>query len=447
MAQPICKYIDLFSGLGGIRIGLEQALSEKGLPGSCVFTAEIKESAIKAHNHNFKDENIKYTDITAVDTDSIPSFNILLGGFPCQAFSYAGKQRGFSDTRGTLFFDVGRILQSKLKDVDGFLLENVEGLITHDRVDKSKPIGRTLETILEILTNQLEFNVSYAVLDASDFGVAQARKRVYIVGCKKKYGKIDLTFEKFPSITVGQCLDNGLPLLDNQFTKKLLSYYSVSDLQGKFIKDKRGGDSNIHSWDFDFKGPVSNEQKDLLNRLFRFRRRKYWADIIGIDWMDGMPLTTDQIRSFFDSDNLQEMLDDLVEKKYLVYEHPKKKIIHETENGSYSERVPDETKPKGYNIVSGKLTFEFSHILNNQAVSPTIVAMDMNTLGVVDGDGLRHLSYKEGLRLFGYPEWYSLDCFDSSAKGAKAVYDLLGNSVCVPVIKQVCLKLLSAIYG
>lgn len=447
MARPICKYIDLFSGLGGIRIGLEQALSEKGLAGRCVFTAEIKESAIKAHNYNFKGEKIEYTDITTVNTSTIPSFNILLGGFPCQAFSYAGKQRGFSDTRGTLFFDVERILQSKLKNVDGFLLENVEGLITHDRVDKSKPIGRTLETILDVLSNQLGFNVSFALLDASDFGVAQARKRVYIVGCKKKYGKVNLSFEKLTPITVGQCLDTGLPLLDNQFTKKLLYYYSVSDLQGKFLKDKRGGNSNIHSWDFDFKGPVSKDQKELLNLLFRFRRRKYWADIIGIDWMDGMPLTTEQIRTFFDRINLQEMLDDLLQKKYLVYEHPKKKIVHKTTNGTYSERVPDETKPKGYNIVSGKLTFEFSHILDNQGVSPTIVAMDMNTLGVVDGEGLRHLSYKEGLRLFGYPEWYSLECFDSSNKDAKAVYDLLGNSVCVPVIKQVCLRLLSTIYG
>lgn len=446
MAEKVCRYIDLFSGLGGIRLGLEQALAEKKIPGKCVFTSEIKESALIAHNYNFPEEHIEPTDITAVNSNDIPKFNILLGGFPCQAFSYAGKQRGFSDTRGTLFFEVARILEDHLSNVDGFILENVEGLITHDRIDKTKPIGRTLETIIDVLKT-LGFNASYILLDASEFGVAQARKRVYIVGCKKKFGNVDLQFPEILKAKVGDCLEHNKPLLQNDFTNKLLSHFTIEQLQGKFLKDKRGGESNIHSWDFEYRGAVSVQQKELLNLLFKYRRRKSWASIIGIDWMDGMPLTTEQIRTFYDSENLQEMLDDLVNKKYLVFEHPKKKVVHTTESGSYSERIPDDTLPKGYNIVAGKLTFEFSHILNNESVAPTIVAMDMNTLGVVDGNGLRHLTYREGLRLFGYPESYSLDCFDNSSKGTKAAYDLLGNTVCVPVIKQVALKLLSAIYG
>lgn len=447
MPNITCKYIDLFSGLGGIRLGLEQALSEKGIQGECVFTSEIKPTALVAHNYNFPNEIVKATDITTVKSSDIPTFSILLGGFPCQAFSYAGKQRGFNDTRGTLFFEIERILRDHISNVDGFILENVEGLITHDRINKSSKIGRTLETILDVLNKSLGFNADYVLLDASKFGVAQARKRVYIVGCRKKFGKVDLSFPEFPAKTVGDCLEQNLPLLKNDFSKKLLSHFSVDYLQGKFLKDKRGGSLNIHSWDFEFRGKVSKQQKELLNLLFKHRRRKSWAEAIGIDWMDGMPLTTEQIRTFFNVPNLQKLLDDLTDKKYLVLEHPKKKIIHKTSTGEYSERVPDETLPKGYNIVSGKLTFEFSHILDNKSVAPTIVAMDMNTLGVVDGNGLRHLSYREGLRLFGYPETYSLDCFDNSNKGTKAVYDLLGNSVCVPVIKQIALKLLTAIYG
>lgn len=233
---------------------------------------------------------------------------------------------------------------------------------------------------------------------------------------------------------------------DTKFTKLLLSYYSPKKLQGKFLKDKRGGKANIHSWDFDYKGKTSKEQKELLNKLFKQRRRKVWAKIIGIDWMDGMPLTTEQIRTFFDVPNLQGLLDDLVEKKYLVLEHPKKKVTTITDGGSYSERVYDETKPKGYNIVTGKLSFPISHILDNKGQAPTIVAMDMNNLGVADGKGIRRLTLREGLRLFGYPEDYSLDFYSHDSKGIRLGYDLLGNSVCVPVIKAVANRLLTQIY-
>lgn len=231
--------------------------------------------------------------------------------------------------------------------------------------------------------------------------------------------------------------------MSSNFTKLLLEHYSVEELEGKFLKDKRGGSLNIHSWDFDYKGKVSQKQKELLNLLFKQRRRHAWAEKIGIEWMDGMPLTTKQISTFFNDKNLQSMLDDLVEKNYLVLEHPKRKIYH-NENGSiYSERVPDDSLPKGYNIVTGKLSFPISHILPSKGIAPTIVAMDMNTLGVIDGKGIRHLTLAEGLRLFGYPSWYNLEDFSHSSRDIKLGYDLLGNSVCVPVIKAVATVLLS----
>lgn len=105
------EFIDLFAGLGGIRIGFTQAAQELGLETRCVFTSEIKDAALKALNHNFPGENITKRDITRVNSSEIPYFNILLGGFPCQAFSFAGKQKGFLDTRGTLFFEIERILK------------------------------------------------------------------------------------------------------------------------------------------------------------------------------------------------------------------------------------------------------------------------------------------------------------------------------------------------
>jgi DNA (cytosine-5)-methyltransferase 1 len=440
------RYIDLFAGLGGIRLGLEQALADLGMDGECVFTSEIKETAIRAYNYNFPDKKIEVTDVKKVECEEITPFNILLGGFPCQAFSNAGSRKGFVDTRGTSFFDIQRILEAHIAHVDGFILENVEGLVTHDKINKSDSIGRTLTIIMDVLNNQLDFNAKYYVLNSADFGVAQKRKRVYIVGCRKRYGDIDFTFQTENHVGVGNLLEHGLPTIDNDFSHRLLAIRPANRLNGVKLKDKRGGETNIHSWELEIKGPVSEKQKRLLNILLCERRKKKWAKIIGIDWMDGMPLTTEQIRSFFDVNNLQKLLDDLTEKKYLFLEHPKQLVIHKEEDGStWTERVPDFQKPKGYNILTGKLSFEISSFLNVNEPSNTLVAMDMGTIGVVDGDGIRHLTLREGLRLFGYPDSYSLEMFENE-KEREIGYDLIGNSVCVPVIREVAKKLLNKMY-
>lgn len=193
---------------------------------------------------------------------------------------------------------------------------------------------------------------------------------------------------------------------------------------GKSIKDKRGGENNIHSWDIELKGHTTEQERLLLNAILKERRKKHWAEEIGIKWMDGMPLTYKQIRTFFDVPNLKKMLNDLTKKGYLTLEHPKQQV-----NGI---RVFDESKPKGYNIVSGKLSFEFTKILNPNELAPTLVAMDVSRLGVVDGNGLRKLTIREGQRLCGYPENYDLSFLKENE-----AFDLLGNTVCLPVIKAI----------
>lgn len=436
--KGIVKFIDLFAGLGGIRLGFEQAFRKAGYTPQCVLTSEIKPAAIKALTTNFGAHAIR-GDVTTVDSREVEDFDFLLAGFPCQAFSVAGKQRGFLDTRGTLFFEVERILREKRPY--GFILENVEGLVTHDRENQDDKIGRTLSTILHKLEDELHYQVSWKVLDAQRFGVAQSRNRIYIVGTLTE--KVSLSGFEPIKRTFRDVMETGLPTVQSQFTRLLFDKYKPEELYGKAIKDKRGGIDNIHSWDVELRGHVTDQEKDLLNTLMKERRKKHWAQVIGIDWMDGMPLTATQIRTFFDVENLDEMLSDLVEKGYLVLEHPKKKVAI-TQNGSDRiayERVPDSTKPLGYNIVSGKLSFDFTRILSPDEVTPTLVAMDMATVGVIDNGGLRHLSLREGLRLFGYPDTYSLDDFSKTQKGMDLGYDLLGNTVCVPVIESIADRL------
>jgi len=394
----VIRYIDLFAGLGGTRIGLEQALKNAGLIGKCVFTSEIKAHAITAYKKNFNHEKIE-GDITKIDTKDIPDFDILLAGFPCQPFSSAGARRGFMDTRGTLFFDIERIL--KEKQPDSFILENVEGLKTHDRIDPKKPIGRTLETILEHL-DSLGYIVTWRILDASLYGVPQRRKRIYIVGSKSNKIEFD-NIQEIPS-KLKDILEHNpkdAKWLESSFTHKLLGHFNIEDLPGKQIKDKRGGKNNIHSWDIELKGGVNEEQKNLIEELLKQRRRKSWALSKGIEWSDGMPLTLDEIMSYhyplslFDDNkhiknkekHLEKLLDDLVDKGYLVKERPKK-----AHSGYLHE---------GYNIVAGKLSFEISHILDPESVTPTLVATDVTRLAVVDDKRLRRLTIREGLRLFG----------------------------------------------
>lgn len=175
-------FIDLFAGIGGFRLALQN------LGGKCVFSSEWDEQAQKTYAANFGD--IPYGDITLEETKArIPKqFDILCAGFPCQAFSIAGKRGGFEDTRGTLFFDVAEIIRRH--QPKAFFLENVKGLINHDK-------GRTLKTILNTLREDLGYFVpDPEIVNAKDFGVPQNRERIYIVGFHKDTGVNSFNYPK-----------------------------------------------------------------------------------------------------------------------------------------------------------------------------------------------------------------------------------------------------------
>lgn len=160
------RFIDLFAGIGGFRLGFNKCGCK------CVFSSEFNEACQKVYEANYGEKPAG--DITKIDAKDIPNFDILCAGFPCQPFSICGKKMGFKDTRGTLFFDVCRIIKEKQPKV--ILLENVKHLINHDN-------KRTLRVIISSL-EELGYNVSYKVLDSSKFGVAQCRERIIIIGVK-----------------------------------------------------------------------------------------------------------------------------------------------------------------------------------------------------------------------------------------------------------------------
>lgn len=171
------KFIDLFCGIGGFRYASQQAFEKLGVMGQCMFSSDIDKYAAESYEANFEEKPVG--DITKVDEKDIPDFDLLFAGFPCQAFSICGLQRGFADnTKGTLFFDIARII--KEKQPKAFVLENVKNLVGHDG-------GRTFRTIIHVLREELGYYVDYKVLNALDFGLPQKRERIIIVGAKTPF--------------------------------------------------------------------------------------------------------------------------------------------------------------------------------------------------------------------------------------------------------------------
>ena len=165
------KFIDLFCGLGGFRLAIKEMCASS----NCVFSCDFDADAQKSYEANFGEK--PFGDITKIRENEIPEHDILFAGFLCQAFSICGDQKGFEDTRGTLFFDIARILQAN--PPKAFVLENVKQLVSHNG-------GKTLRRILETLEN-LGYRVYYKIFNALDFGLPQKRERVFIVGFREPH--------------------------------------------------------------------------------------------------------------------------------------------------------------------------------------------------------------------------------------------------------------------
>lgn len=407
------KFIDLFAGTGGIRLGFEQACKNLGIETKCVYSSEIDKNACASYELNFGHN--PFSDITQVH--DLPNFDFLLAGFPCQTFSYAGKRRGFGDTRGTLFFEVERLL-GKYKP-KGFLLENVRGLTTHDG-------GRTFETIIHSLRN-LGYSVNYLLLNSSNFGVPQNRVRIYIIGIlggdiktklqsdagasdshkfKKKNLQTLLFSEHIGTKTVKDILEQDFPdkyECSADFVNKLKYVVGedLNKLHGYRLIDYRGGQA-IHSWELGIKGECTYKEIEFLNLLVSNRRKKTFGT-----HQDGKSLCKEQIQTFYNQEDLDLILNSLVLKGYLSLNNDR------------------------YNPVAGNMSFEVFKFLDPDSVSITLTASDTNRLGIIQHGRARKLTPRECARLQGFPDSYKL------LQNDNAVYKQMGNAVSVPVIKAV----------
>lgn len=218
------KFIDLFAGIGGFHIALNN------IGGNCVFSCEIDKSARETYKKNHKiAEDIFAEDITKIASDEVPDHDILCAGFPCQPFSQAGFKKGFEDIRGTLFFDIVRIIDTKKPKA--IFLENVQHLLKHDD-------GKTFQKIQDVIKNQLGYSFYYKVVRASDFGLPQHRARLFMVGFKSDKKQSFVFPDKLPLKTTMSDIFNGK-------CNKKIGYTLRVGGRGSKIDDRRNWDSYL----------------------------------------------------------------------------------------------------------------------------------------------------------------------------------------------------------
>ena len=408
-------FVDLFAGIGGLRIGFEKACESAGISTTCVASSEIDQACQAVYQLNFGE--LPLGDIKQIE--NLPKHDVMLAGFPCQSFSYGGSMKGFADTRGTLFFELARLLE--ICKPSYFLFENVRGLMRHDG-------GRTYKTIEDVLTN-LGYSVQPIQLNSSHYGVPQNRPRVYIVGALHSDVSIDIAdnlgspdthaHKRDNRSSQSRFWDDGSRLTDvrdilekdpdskyfcsDEFTKRL--YKATNEnfeaLHGVRLMDYRNGNS-LHSWELGMRGECTENEIRLMDAIVANRRKKKFGT-----HQDGKKLTKEQISTFWQENNLDELLDSLVEKRYLSNREGK------------------------YNPMAGNYSFEVFKFLDPDGISVTLTASDCNRLGIVQNKIPRRITPRECARLQGFPDDFKFSDDD------KESYKQIGNSVSVPVVETV----------
>ena len=401
------RFVDLFAGIGGLALAFEETARSLGLDPILVSAVEIDQFAAETYQANFG-----YNPLGDVkDIDELGDHDVLLAGFPCQPFSYAGEKRGFGEIRGTLFFEIMRLVDKNPPKL--MILENVRGLLTNDG-------GKTFE----IIQHEIEkrgYSFDWLMLNSVNFGVPQNRVRVYMICILNgKENSLLLESNKGPPDSNNiNSLGNGHPTVASIIEDGVPNKYDcspefiegihralggdLSTLHGRRFIDYRGGHS-IHSWEMGARGICSSREIEFMNRFILERRNKKFGR-----HRDGKMLTKGQISSFWEGEDLDKILAGLLSKQYL-------KIVD-----------GDRYKP-----VAGNYSFEVYKFLNPEKISVTVVASDCSRLGIYNEGRIRRLTPREVARLQGFPDDFVLHSDDTKA------YFQLGNAVTVSVAKEVC---------
>lgn len=380
MIYDLIRYFDMFAGIGGFRAGLTRAGGFQ-----CVGHCEIDKYADASYRaiHNPRKEELYYPDARTIDPDTIPDFDLLCGGFPCQAFSTAGKRLGFEDSRGTLFFEIARLAAARRPSY--LLLENVPGLLSHDK-------GRTFTAILSTLSD-LGYGIEWLVLNSKDFGVPQSRRRVYIV-CyldRRCAGKI-LPVPSANRKALIQIL--GGPQGSRVYDAAGVSCTLTSSAGGK------GGKTGLYL--------VHPKQTQSQNAVF-------------VDLCAGKPKLTENARCLTSDYGKAQMSNRSAEMSGVL-------LIKEATKKGYKEAAPGDSVDLGYagqNSRRGRVGKHIAHTLETSC-----------TQGIIEGGGrIRRLMPRECLRLQGFGE-DQIDRLLAITSDAQA-YKQAGNSVTVNVIEAV----------
>ena len=404
MTNHLIRYFDMFAGIGGFRAGLTRAGGFQ-----CIGHCEIDKYADASYRaiHDIGKEEKYYPDAREIDPGDLPPFDLLCGGFPCQAFSNAGKRKGFDDARGTLFFEIARL--AKARRPAYLLLENVPGLLTHDQ-------GRTFAVILSAL-DELGYHVEWSVLNSANFHVPQSRKRVFLI-----------------CYLDPRCAGQILPVFGDD-AKALIQL--IGGPQGSRVYDPEGvactqtsgaggmgGKTGLYLVGFNRKEGIVSERDTAvaLNASdFRGIDRNQTQNAVFVDLSVGQPERTDTARCLTARYAQATLSNHRAERSGVL-------LIKEATKRGYKEASPGDTVDLGYagsNTRRGRVGHDIAHTLETSSIQ-----------GIVEHGGrIRRLMPRECLRLQGFEE-EQIDRLLAITSDAQA-YKQAGNSVTVNVIEAI----------
>jgi DNA (cytosine-5)-methyltransferase 1 len=382
------KYFSTFTGIGGFELGI-------GPEHECVGYSEVDKYAVQIYQKHFNHKN--YGDITKINADTLPDFDFFCGGFPCQSFSIAGKRMGFSDTRGTLFFDIARILRAKRPRL--FLLENVKGLLSHQD-------GKTFGIIIATLT-ELGYDLQWQVLNSKNHGVPQNRERIFIIG--------NLRGTPRPEVFPIGFDDGEIEDVQGANTNTLTARYSAAQGVGSYIaEDKQHAQTRVGTLRTHKSGRGFREKKDGLVPTIPARAREDGS---------GQPVILQKSPDWRAKGKLREFKNVAPTIRAKMGDNHPMVQIRETEDGFHAYR----NDKKKSSIQGTHVTYPEgkSHALSTNHIPMTLY-----------GNRIRRITPLEEERLQGFPDNWT-DCVSDTQR-----YKTLGNAVTVNVIRNICIKLL-----